>query len=153
MVETVLLIVVIDTGTDEEIPLPNVKMPILKKIVEYCEKHRADNPPEIEKPLKSNNLNDVVAAWDAEFINIPNLEDIFEIILAANYLDVRSLLDLGCAKVATLLKGSKLMTSLHAKWCSIGKTAEEIRKTFNIQNDFTPEEEQQIKEENKWAED
>lgn len=29
-----------------------------------------------------------------------------------------------------------------------GKTAEEIRKTFNITNDFTPEEEAQIKKEN-----
>lgn len=29
-----------------------------------------------------------------------------------------------------------------------GKTAEEIRRTFNITNDFTPEEEAQIKKEN-----
>lgn len=34
-----------------------------------------------------------------------------------------------------------------------GKSAEEIRKTFNITNDFTPEEEAQIKKENDWAED
>ena len=32
-------------------------------------------------------------------------------------------------------------------------TPEEIRKTFNIQNDFTPEEEQQIREENQWCMD
>jgi hypothetical protein len=29
-----------------------------------------------------------------------------------------------------------------------GKSAEEIRRTFNITNDFTPEEEAQIKKEN-----
>jgi len=46
--------------------------------------------------------------------------------MAANYLDIKSLLDLGCAKIATLIKG---------------KSPEEIRKTFNIINDFTPEEE------------
>ncbi|BGP46789.1 hypothetical protein JCM10450v2_002637 [Rhodotorula kratochvilovae] len=34
-----------------------------------------------------------------------------------------------------------------------GKQPEEIRKLFNIVNDFTPEEEAQIKKENEWAED
>jgi S-phase kinase-associated protein 1 len=34
-----------------------------------------------------------------------------------------------------------------------GKTPENIRKTFNIVNDFTPEEEANIIAENKWAED
>jgi S-phase kinase-associated protein 1 len=34
-----------------------------------------------------------------------------------------------------------------------GKSPEEIRKTFNIPNDFTPEEEDQIRRENEWAED
>eukprot|EP01036_Dinobryon_divergens_P032521 gene32521-42131_t len=34
-----------------------------------------------------------------------------------------------------------------------GKTPEEIRKTFNIVNDFTPEEEAAVREENKWCED
>ena len=33
-----------------------------------------------------------------------------------------------------------------------GESQEEIRKTFNIPNDFTPEEEAWIREENKWAE-
>ena len=94
--------------------------------MEYCEKHRNDNPPEIEKPLRHSNLNELVDAYDAKFIDIENLEDLFDIILAANYLDIKSLLDLSCAKVATLIKG---------------KSPEEIRKTFNIPNDFTPEEE------------
>ena len=35
----------------------------------------------------------------------------------------------------------------------LGKSAEEIRQQFGIVNDFTPEEEAQIREENKWAEE
>lgn len=52
---------------------------------------------------------------------------------AANYLDIKPLLDVGCKSVANMIKG---------------KSAEEIRRTFNITNDFTPEEEAQIKKEN-----
>lgn len=57
---------------------------------------------------------------------------------AANYLDIKPLLDVGCKTVANMIKG---------------KSPEEIRKTFNIQNDFTPEEEDQIRRENEWAEE
>ena len=57
---------------------------------------------------------------------------------AANYLDIKALLDVGCKTVANMIKG---------------KSPDEIRKTFNIQNDFTPEEEDQIRRENEWAED
>ena len=53
-------------------------------------------------------------------------------------MDIKSLLELASSKVASIIKG---------------KTPEEIRKTFNIQNDFTPEEEQQIREENQWCMD
>ncbi|RZC23407.1 SKP1-like protein 1A [Glycine soja] len=55
---------------------------------------------------------------------------------AANYLNIKSLLDLTCQTVADMIKG---------------KTPEEIRKTFNIKNDFTPEEEEEVRRENQWA--
>lgn len=40
-------------------------MHTLKKIMEYCERHRSDNPPEIEKPLKTSNLSELVDPYDA----------------------------------------------------------------------------------------
>lgn len=55
---------------------------------------------------------------------------------AANYLNIKNLLDLTCQTVADMIKG---------------KTPEEIRKTFNIKNDFTPEEEEEVRRENQWA--
>ena len=127
-----------DGGADEEIPLPNVKSAILAKIVEYCKHHKDSPPEEIAKPLKSSNLLECgVSEWDVAFVNIEQ-EILLELITSANYLDIKPLLDLTCAKVASMIKG---------------KTPEEIRKQFNIVNDFTPEEEAQVREENKWCED
>ena len=113
----------------------NVKGNILKKIVEYLEHYKDTEPKEIERPLPSQNFKECVDEFDFNFTDI-DLDMIFEIVLASNYLDIKPLLELASAKVASILKG---------------KTTEEIRRTFNITNEFTPEEEQQIIEENKWC--
>ena len=126
-----------DYPDDAEVPLNNVKSSILKKIKEYLEHYQDSDPKEIERPLASQNYQECVEAWDFEFINI-ELDTIFEIILAANYMDIKPLLELASSKIASIIKG---------------KTPEEIRKIFNIQNDFTPEEEQQIRDENQWCMD
>mmetsp|Transcript_15739 Transcript_15739/g.17771 ORF Transcript_15739/g.17771 Transcript_15739/m.17771 type:complete len:168 (-) Transcript_15739:352-855(-) len=122
---------------DSDIPLPNVSSRVLKKVIEFCQHHEKEKMPEIEKPLKSSNMAEVVSDWDAKFVEVEQ-ELLFQLILAANYMDIKSLLDLSCAKVASMIKG---------------KTPEEIRKTFNITNDFTPEEECTVREENKWSEE
>ncbi|KAI9223987.1 putative E3 ubiquitin ligase complex SCF subunit sconC [Blastocladiella britannica] len=121
------------------IPIPNVTARILNKVMEYCEHHKGDPiaEPDEDDLAEERRRSDDIEDWDAEYINVEQ-EMLFEIILAANYLDIKALLDLGCKTVANMIKG---------------KTTEEIRKTFNIQNDFTPEEEEQIRRENEWAED
>lgn len=125
-----------DAG-DNEVPLPSIKRPILDKVIEYCQYINQNPPPEIDKPLRSNNLNDVVSDWYANFVNLDQ-EVLFELILAANFMDIKSLLELACAKVASMIKGMSI---------------QETRKFFNIENDFSPEEEAQIMDENKWAEE
>jgi S-phase kinase-associated protein 1 len=124
-----------DFPDDPEVPLHNVKSSILEKIIKYLEYYKDTEPREIEKPLPSNNFNECVDSWDYNFIDL-ELDVIFEMILAANYMDIKSLMELASSKVASIIKG---------------KTPEDIRKTFNIQNDFTPEEEAQIREENQWC--
>jgi len=46
----------IDCGTEDEIPLSNVNSNCLSKVLEYCENHKKDEPAEIQKPLKTTNL-------------------------------------------------------------------------------------------------
>ncbi len=125
-----------DDSEEIEVPLPNVKNEILKIVISFCEKHVNSPMAEIDKPLKSATMSEI-DEWDAKFIDQPQ-EVIFELILAANYMDIKSLLDLSCAKAASLIKG---------------KTPEEIRHIFNIENDFTPEEEAQVRDENNWCKD
>ncbi|XVE56196.1 hypothetical protein DITRI_Ditri03aG0218300 [Diplodiscus trichospermus] len=120
-----------DDCADNGIPLPNVTSKILSKVIEYCKKH-------VEAPKsddRSASVDDELKSWDAEFVKVDQAT-VFDLILAANYLNIKSLLDLTCQTVADMIKG---------------KTPEEIRKTFNIKNDFTPEEEEEVRRENQWA--
>ncbi|KAF2231960.1 sulfur metabolism negative regulator SconC [Viridothelium virens] len=124
-----------DTG--EPIPILNVNEAVLKKVLEWCEQHKKDPPATNEDDSDSRKKTTDIDEWDQKFMQVDQ-EMLFEIILAANYLDIKALLDVGCKTVANMIKG---------------KSPEEIRKTFNIQNDFTPDEEDQIRRENEWAED
>jgi S-phase kinase-associated protein 1 len=114
-----------------------VKSEILVKVIEFMKHHKEEPMTEIEKSLKTSNMAEVVQDWYASFVNVEQAV-LFELILAANYMDIKPLLDLTCATVASLIKG---------------KTPEEIRRTFGIVNDFTPEEEAQVRDENKWCEE
>jgi S-phase kinase-associated protein 1 len=134
-----------DDCADNGIPLPNVNSKILSKVIEYCNKHvqaakpasadsaaaAADSSSAAAQPAPAEDLKN----WDAEFVKVDQAT-LFDLILAANYLNIKGLLDLTCQTVADMIKG---------------KTPEEIRKTFNIKNDFTAEEEEEIRRENQWA--
>jgi S-phase kinase-associated protein 1 len=121
-----------DTGSDAIVPVPNVDSNILAKVVEYCKYHVAAEAKTNDKPAKTE---EEIKQWDNEFVKVDQ-PTLFGLILAANYLNIKSLLDLGCQTVANMIKG---------------KTPEEIRKQFNIPNDFTPEEEEEVRRENQWA--
>ncbi|GMH43073.1 hypothetical protein BSKO_10995 [Bryopsis sp. KO-2023] len=115
------------------VPLPNVKSPILSKVIEYCKYHvEAQEKDENDKPKKGE---EEVKGWDQEYMKV-DLNTLYELILAANYLNIKDLLDLCCQTVANMIRG---------------RTPEEIRKLFNIKNDFTPEEEEEVRRENQWA--
>ncbi len=109
----------------------------MRKVLEWCRQHVNDPPAAPDDDSDSRKKSTDIDEWDQKFMQVDQ-EMLFEIILAANYLDIKALLDVGCKTVANMIKG---------------KSPEEIRKTFNIHNDFTPEEEEQIRRENEWAEE
>ncbi|CAN0902984.1 SKP1-like protein 4 [Linum grandiflorum] len=125
-------------GTDGAIPLDYVTGSILSKVIKYCRMHTSAIA-EVDKVRK----------WDQEFVKV-NLMMLFDLILfsllttvdvvyylkVADYLNIKELLDLTCQKAAHMI---------------FGKTTEEMCKIFNIKNDFTPEEEANIRIENRWA--
>ncbi|PSS12112.1 SKP1-like protein [Actinidia chinensis var. chinensis] len=117
-----------DDCANTSIPLPNVTSKILAKVIEYCKRH-------VDAKADDKAAEDELKTFDAEFVKVDQAM-LFDLILAANYLNIKSLLDLTCQTVADMIKG---------------KTPEEIRKTFNIRNDFTPEEEEEVRRENAWA--
>ena len=89
---------------DDNIPLTIINKATLLKVIEYCTYINTNVPPQIDRPLRSNELSDIVDPWYAEFVNLEQ-EVLFELILAANFMDIKSLLELACAKVASLIKG------------------------------------------------
>ncbi|XP_057559588.1 S-phase kinase-associated protein 1-like [Hippopotamus amphibius kiboko] len=124
-----------DEGDGDPVPLPNVNAAILEKVIHRGTPHK-HAPPSPEDEDREERTDDA-PVWDQEILKVDQ-GTLFELILAANYLDIKGLLDVTCKTVASMIKG---------------KTPEEIRKTFNSKNDFTEEEEAQVRKENQWCEE
>ena len=107
-------------------------------IKEYLTHYNGEPPKEIEKPITSNDIKNLTDEWSSTFIDKLSVEDLSNLTVAANYMGINSLLDLCCAKVATLCKD---------------KTEDDIFKLFKITETFNEEEKNKIKSENKWIEE
>ncbi|TVU50839.1 hypothetical protein EJB05_02230, partial [Eragrostis curvula] len=121
-------------GRDGSITLPNVDARTLAKVLEYCNKHAAissGDHPSNAAALEREELE----RFDNEFVNVDSVTLLF-VINAAHYLGIEGLLDMACRKIADMMTG---------------QTAEQMRQTFGITNDLTPEEEEEIRRENSWA--
>lgn len=121
---------------DEEAPVPNVKSNILRKVLEWAEHHKNDLPTEDDDDDKLKKT-DEIPQWDADFLKIES-GTLFDLILAANYLNIKGLLEVTTKTLALMMKG---------------KTPDEIREKFNIENDFTDAEKEEIRKEIEWFEE
>ncbi|KAF0929727.1 hypothetical protein E2562_024419 [Oryza meyeriana var. granulata] len=141
------------------IPIMGVHPDVLALIAEYCEKHAPHYDPEasardrypfppfpVDLPPSASSIKPVtfvdpdadphgLKAFDKKFLDVDN-STLFEIIMAANYLNIEDLLEDACTTVADKIRG---------------KSPEEIRDQFEIENDYTPEQEAEVRRENAWA--
>lgn len=109
----------------KEVPLPNVAAPVLKKVIEYCTHYQEEEMTPIQTPLKSGTLEELVQAWYANFVKVVDRNMLFDLVAAANFMDIKPLLDLTCLAVSIMIKG---------------KSAQELRQMFNISAELSPEE-------------
>merc|ERR1712098_102857 len=102
---------------DTRIEIKGVKAEILTHVAEYLDHGAATGyAAELVKPIGSADITKLkttlpdsstgdIDPWDAEFIRSKPDRVVFEIILAANKMTIQRLLHLGCAYIATKIKG------------------------------------------------
>jgi len=102
-----------EDNPDWIIPVSNVNGNILHKVIKWCNHHKNDSPLD-KKTLYEEQRTTILPTWDEVFLNVDQ-ETLFGLIEAANYLDIKRLLDFCCKHVANMIKA---------------KTAEQIRRDF-----------------------
>jgi len=124
-----------DDDDTAAIPILNIKIEIWEKVKHFLETH-----PDAGKIITDEEQLEMrtkpLEGWEREFVDV-SLAILLEMILAANFLDIKSMLDVTCKAVAEMIKG---------------KTPTEIKKVFGVDGDFSPEEQEQVLRENPWLE-
>lgn len=122
-------------ATEEAIPLSNISYDLLNTIFEFYQLS-LQNPDAPAVPVNPNIPDSVLLPqWQITFFSAMPQTELLELIMVVNYLDYPELLDASTKYAASQIQG---------------KTTEEIRRNFNIVNDFTPEEEAAVRAENAW---
>ena len=93
-----------DYPTETSYPLNELDEKNAELIKEFLSHFNGEAPKEIEKPIQSNEMKNLTDEWSSNFIDKIPLEDLTNLTVAANYMGINSLLDLCCAKVATMCK-------------------------------------------------
>lgn len=116
-IQSNLVKVTLETDSDmTEIKLQDYDINTMTKIERFvC--HYDKNPMmKIPQPLTSIDLKNYISVWYVTFISMQH-QQLFELLKLSNYLHIQPLINLGCAKMATIIKD---------------KTPNEIHNIFNI---------------------
>ncbi|KAJ9704454.1 hypothetical protein PVL29_002835 [Vitis rotundifolia] len=112
------------------IPLPNVNSKILAKVTEYCKKH-------VETPkAEEHAVNDELKAWVADLVKV-DWNTFVDLVLAANYLNIKSLLDLARQTIVDMTKEMSPDEICKMHILMKEKSLDEICKIYNIKTGLT----------------
>ena len=110
----------------------------LEKVIAFCEQYQGKEVPKFERPIHAKLFEEVIKdEFICKLLDVPK-QGLFDLLMATNFLVLKNFEELVACAIAVKL---------------VGKTIEEVRKDFEIENDFTPEEEKQIKEFFTWSEE
>uniref|UniRef100_A0A6B2LLW6 SKP1 component dimerisation domain-containing protein n=1 Tax=Arcella intermedia TaxID=1963864 RepID=A0A6B2LLW6_9EUKA len=132
-----------DVGlTVESVPLYNTSQHVLQKVKVYCDHHSEAHPAPAQPQPPKDKLEAITTmdSWDLKYLDDINAEanqefpfsHVLELLQAANYLDIPSLLD--------------LVSNYVAKHC-LGKDVDQVRRMFNMQEPFSPQEIEAVNQE------
>ncbi|CAL0322618.1 unnamed protein product [Lupinus luteus] len=116
-------------ATTTIIPLPNVTAFQLSKIIDYLNYHSNGK-------VVTNDVKESTKKFDEEFLKELEHDQLKELLHAANYLNVKEVLDFLCQAVADLIQD---------------KSVKFVRKFFGVVNDYSVEEEKEIRRTHAWA--
>lgn len=82
----------------------------LKLIVEYFNIHKGVPPPKIQRPIVARELSKVACQEDTDLVErvAPTRKVLYDLINAANLLEIPGLLEITTIKVALLMKGQPI---------------------------------------------
>lgn len=115
-----------DVGEDSPILLPNVNAPELKKVIEFYKSYYLEK--NAAKLIKKS-------SWYRELFNL-SLDDLIQLLYAANYLHMKTLLAICCEIVSSHIND---------------RSPEYIRGAFHITDECAPEQNEQLRLEREWA--
>jgi len=121
---------------------PTISSKVLSELIKYGTYYIENPMKPIQLPLYSLRLSNLVQEWYAEYINSMEWELLLQMVNAANFLDIKPLLQLCCLGVVSKI---------------VGRNANEVRPMFGIQNpdgtngEWTNEQIGEVRRENEWA--
>lgn len=91
----------LDVTDDVILPINSIDDKTFTKIIEFCNHYKDDN-----SEVKDFDPKDLTE-WDQEFTDIP-IAELKELVIAANFLDIKDLVNVCCKTYANHLKGKSV---------------------------------------------